>query len=167
MRLLLLAMALAAPLHAQTLSGQDFSNFDKPQESPAKRQQVTYIAEQQIVQANKPAVLELRFQVREGYHVNSHKPLSELQIPTELTLDAAPGLKPAAPEYPAGKPYKIGSGDLAETLDVYTGDFTIRLPVQSTPGPHTAAATLRYQACDRAACYPPKTLKLEVPFTAK
>jgi len=27
--------------------------------------------------------------------------------------------------------------------------------------------TLRYQACDQAACYPPKSLPVEVIFTAK
>jgi hypothetical protein len=27
--------------------------------------------------------------------------------------------------------------------------------------------SLRYQACDSAACYPPKTLPIQVVFTAK
>jgi hypothetical protein len=34
-------------------------------------------------------------------------------------------------------------------------------------GAHTVNGTLRYQACDNAACYPPKSLPVQMVFTAK
>ncbi|MEO6804873.1 MAG: protein-disulfide reductase DsbD domain-containing protein [Edaphobacter sp.] len=52
-------------------------------------------------------------------------------------------------------------------MDVYSGSFTVKLPVVAEPGTHTVAGTLRYQACDRAACYPPKNLPVQILFTAK
>jgi hypothetical protein len=102
----------------------------------------------------------------EGYHVNSHTPKSDFLIPTTLKLDAADGVKAGATEYPAGKMYSF-SFDPTEKLDVYAGDFTVKLPVVAAAGDHTVSGVLRYQACDNAACYPPKTLPVQVLFTAK
>jgi hypothetical protein len=127
---------------------------------------VAYAAEAQTVPAGKSAVLELRFHVMEGYHVNSHTPKSELLIPTALKLDAADGVKAGALVYPAGKSYSF-SFDPTEKLDVYAGDFTVKLPVVAAAGEHTVNGTLRYQACDNAACYPPKSLPVKVLFSAK
>jgi hypothetical protein len=50
---------------------------------------------------------------------------------------------------------------------VYAGDFTVKLPVVAAAGDHTINGTLRYQACDNAACYPPKTLPLQVTISTK
>ena len=47
------------------------------------------------------------------------------------------------------------------------GDFTVKVPVTASAGEHTMDGTLRYQACDSAACYPPKSLVVKVLFVAK
>ena len=65
-----------------------------------------------------------------------------------------------------GTPYSF-SFEPKEKLDVYTGSFTIKLPVVAAAGEHTVEGALRYQACDHAACYPPKTLPVQILFTAK
>jgi len=136
-------------------------------DAPVKpKSYVVYAAEPQTVRAGKSAVLELRFRVVEGFHVNSHTPKSDLLIPTQLKLDAAEGVKLGALEYPAGKLYSF-SFEPDEKLDVYAGDFTVKLPVTATAGEHTVTGTLQYQACDNAACYPPKTLPVQLVFTAK
>jgi hypothetical protein len=134
--------------------------------APKPKAYVVYAAEPQTVAAGKRGVLELRFHVVEGYHVNSHMPKSELLIPTALMLQPAAGVKTEALVYPAGKMYSF-SFDPSEKLDVYAGDFTVKLPVVAAPGEHAVEGTLRYQACDKAACYPPKTLAVKVLFTAK
>jgi len=128
---------------------------------------VSYAAEPQTVAAGKRAVLELHFRVAEGFHVNSHTPKSELLIPTELTLTPDAGMEDAGKmEYPAGTEYRVATSP-GERLDVYTGGFRIRLPVLARAGQHLLTGALRYQACDRAACYPPKSLPVQVLFTAK
>lgn len=127
---------------------------------------ILYAAEPQTVPAGHHAVLELRFQVMPGYHVNSHTPKSQFLIPTVLTLQPANGVKADPLEYPAGKPYSFAF-DPNDKLDIYAGDFIVKLPVVAAPGDHTLDGTLRYQACDNASCYPPRTLPVKVVFTAK
>jgi hypothetical protein len=156
--LALLAAAAAPFAHAQ------MGNMDAPRATP--KAYVLYAAEQQVIPAAKQATLELRFHMLPGYHVNSHTPKSELLIATALTLQSADGVKPGAPLYPAGQSYSF-SFDPSEKLDVYAGDFTIKLPVVATAGQHTVDGSLKYQACDNASCYPPRTLPVKVVFTAK
>jgi len=127
---------------------------------------LTYAAEQQSVVAGRRGNLEMHFRVAPGYHVNSHTPTSELLIPTELTFEPQPGVTAGKMEYPAGTGYSFPSAP-GEKLDVYTGDFSVRLPVEAKAGEHTLTGVLRYQACDHAACYPPKRLPVQVLFTAK
>jgi DsbC/DsbD-like thiol-disulfide interchange protein len=127
---------------------------------------VVYAAEAQTIPAKKPAVLELRFQVLDGYHVNSHRPGSQLLIPTAVTLEPATGVKVGEPQYPRGMPYSF-SFDPGTKLDVYAGTFTVKLPVIVSAGEHILDGTLKYQACDNASCYPPRTVPLKVLFNAK
>jgi hypothetical protein len=146
------------------LPAQQIGNLDAP--APKAKTFVVYAAEQQDVAAGKRSVLELRFRVVDGFHVNSHTPKSELLIPTQVSFQPAAGVKTEAVEYPAGTSYSF-SFDPTEKLDVYSGDFTVKLPVVAKVGTHTVDGTLQYQACDHAACYPPKSLPVQVIFTAK
>jgi hypothetical protein len=106
-------------------------------------------------------VVDLNFRVPPGYHINSNTPKSEFLIPTALKMELPTDIVLGKITYPAGD-------DLAfpfspdEKLNVYTGDFTIALAVHPlhsvVPGKYMMHGVLRYQACDNAACYPPKTL---------
>lgn len=147
--------AFALSLHQ--LSAQDAA---KPKNT------VVYVAESQTVAAGKKATIELHFKVVDGYHVNSHTPKSEYLIPTALKTDPSSGVTEGVPVYSAGQEFNF-SFSPTEKLDVYSGDFTIKLPVTAEVGEHTVPAMLHYQACDHAACYPPKSLPLQVLFTAK
>ena len=139
-------------------------SLDAP--APKPKSYVVYSAEQQVVTAGKRSVLELHFRVIDGFHVNSHTPKSELLIPTQIVLQPAAGVKAEALEYPAGTSYSF-SFDPSEKLDVYSGAFMVKVPVVAEAGAHSLSGSLRYQACDHAACYPPKSLPVEVLFTAK
>jgi len=146
------------------IPAQQVGSLDAP--APKTKSYVVYAAEPQAVTAGKRSVLELNFRVVDGFHVNSHTPKSELLIPTKITLQPVAGVKADAVEYPAGQSYSL-SFDPSEKLDVYSGAFTVKLPVVAEAGMHTVEGTLRYQACDHAACYPPKSLPVQVIFTAK
>lgn len=163
LRLALLASFCALP-GVGALPAQQVGNLDAP--APKPKSYVVYEAEQQNIPAGKRGVLELHFRVVDGFHVNSHTPKSELLIPTQISLQPAAGVKAEALEYPAGTSYSF-SFDPSEKLDVYTGAFTVKLPIVAEAGMHTVDGTLRYQACDHAACYPPKSLPIQVIFTAK
>lgn len=151
-------LALVAGAQAQQLGG-----FDAPAKAKGH---VSYAAEPQSVTAGKRGELELHFRVAPGYHVNSHTPKSELLIPTELKLEPEAGVSAGKMEYPAGTAYRFPT-EPGEALDVYTGAFNVKVPVEAKAGEHTLTGMLRYQACDKAACYPPRSLPVQVLFTAK
>jgi hypothetical protein len=154
---------IARVLLAALLLGQ--GGFDGVS-AGGKKSYVIYVAEPQEVAAGRASVLELRFHVQPGFHVNSHTPKSEFLIPTRIEMRPADGVRAGAIEYPAGHPYSF-SFSPKESLDVYSDDFTVKLPVAASRGTHEMDGELKYQACDKAACYPPKTLPIKVLFTAK
>ena len=137
------------------------------QDQAAKpKSNVLYVSEPHTIAAGKRSVIELTFKVADGYHVNSHTPKSDFLIPTDLKTQPVTGVNQSAPEYSAGQEFSF-SFSPNEKLDVYSGSFTVKLPVVAQAGDHTVDATLHYQACDHAACYPPKSLPVQVLFTAK
>ena len=119
-------------------------------------------------QRTRATMVNLDFRVPAGYHVNSNAPKSEFLIPTALKMDLPTDIILGKIEYPAGTDMSFPfSPD--EKLSVYSGDFTIAVAVHPlhsvVPGRYQMRGVLRYQACDNAACYPPKNLP--VSFEAK
>lgn len=153
-------LAVACIVSCLAVSGQQIEGFSAPVKS---KQFVVYAAEEQTVPAGKKGAVDLQFHVIDGYHVNSHRPKSELQIRTELKLDEAAGVTTGDPTYPGGKPYRLAD----ETLDVYTGAFAVTVPILATAGGHSIHGVLRYQACDKSACYPVRALPVELVVQAK
>ncbi len=113
------------------------------------------------VQRAEQTMVNLNFRVPPGYHINSNTPKSEFLIPTALRIELPTDIILGRIEYPAGTDITLPfSPD--EQLSVYSGDFTIAVgvhPLHSVvPGKYEMRGVLRYQACDNAACYPPKSL---------
>src|SRR5277367_3419437 len=118
----------------------------------------------------KQTMISLNFRVPPGYHINSNTPRSEFLIPTALKMEVPTDIMLGKIEYPAGEDLTFPfSPD--EKLSVYAGDFTVAIGVHPllsvVPGKYMMHGVLRYQACDNAACYPPRTLpvSLEVKVT--
>jgi thiol:disulfide interchange protein len=131
-------------------------------QTPGKAPTIT-IAPVPLVTAQRAqqTMVNLDFRIPAGYHVNSNTPKSEFLIPTALKMDIPTDIILGKIEYPAGEDRAFPfSPD--EKLSVYSGDFTIALgvhPLHSVvPGKYVIHGVLRYQACDNAACYPPKNL---------
>ena len=160
MKTLSLLLALLLP----SAIAQDLGLLDRAPEK--NRQYVSYTSEPQVLSVSKGGVLKLHFRVLESFHVNSHTPGSAFLIPTKLELDGKERLKISSPEYPAGKPYSL-SFDSGNILDVYADDFTVKIPIIAPAGSWELHGSLRYQACDKALCYPPRSLPVSVFFTAK
>jgi hypothetical protein len=116
----------------------------------------------------KPATISLLFRVANGYHINSNQPKAEFLIPTVLKIDAATDIVIGKTTYPEGQDMSFAFAP-DEKLNVYTGDFKVDVlvrPLRSVEtGKYVVRGTLKYQACDNAACYPPK--QLPVSFDVK
>jgi hypothetical protein len=133
---------------------------------PVARQHVAALTDAIEVKAGREQVVELRFRVQDGYHINSHTPKDGLLIPTELRLEAAPTLVVKGEAYPAGAAFKLAIGD-GEVLDVYQGEFRVQVRVVAAPGSSTLTGSLKYQACDSSACFPPRVLPVVVAVSAR
>jgi Thiol:disulfide interchange protein DsbD, N-terminal len=112
----------------------------------------------------EPGWVSLHFQVEPGFHINSHTPLESYLIPTSLIWDPPTDIVIEGSTYPKGELRSFAFAPDSK-LSVYTGAFVITAQVHPLS---TVAATrymvhgqLKYQACDNAACYPPKRLPVE------
>jgi hypothetical protein len=109
----------------------------------------------------KAATVPLSFRVSRGYHINSNRPKSEFLIPTTLKIDATTDIVIGKTTYPEGQDMSFAFAP-DEKLNVYTGDFQVDVlvrPLHSVQvGKYIVRGILKYQACDNAACYPPKQL---------
>lgn len=120
------------------------------------------------VQQGKSGTVPLAFRVVRGFHINSNQPKSEFLIPTSLKVDATTDIVIGRITYPEGKDMSFAFAP-EEKLNVYSGDFQLGVnvrPLRSVqPGKYIVRGNLKYQACDNAACYPPK--QLPVSFEVK
>jgi hypothetical protein len=120
------------------------------------------------VTRGQAAPVSLHFRVAPGFHINSNTPKSEFLIPTALKMDAPTDIALTKTTYPEGKDMAFPFAP-DEPLNVYSGDFTVTLTVRPLhtvmPSKYAIHGELKYQACDNAACYPPK--KLPVDFEVK
>jgi hypothetical protein len=120
------------------------------------------------VAAGKPATVELKFRVNEGFHINSNVPRSSYLIPTKLTLSPPTDVGVGKITYPAGTDIVLPFAP-DEKLNVYSGEFAITANVSSlhtaTPGHYRMHGELSYQACNDRAWYPPKKLPVAVGVT--
>ena len=111
----------------------------------------------------KPSTVPLTFQVASGYHINSNHPKSEYLIPTALKIEATTDIVVGKIVYPDGEDKSFAFAP-DEKLNVYTGEFKVDVvvhPLRSVqPGKYIVRGSLKYQACDNTACYPPKTLPI-------
>jgi hypothetical protein len=111
-----------------------------------------------------PGKVQLRFRIGSGFHVNSNKPKSEFLIPTALKLDVPTDIVIGRITYPPAQEMSFAFAP-EEKLSVYTGEFPLGVVVRplasAVPGTYMIRGQLKYQACDNAACYPPKKLPVQ------
>jgi hypothetical protein len=152
-RLLIFVFVLAAG----AVSAQDF-----PPGSRAPS--VAYSPpETKSVYRGHPGTVELQFRIASGFHINSNQPKQEYLKKTELKLDAPTDIAVIKVKYPAGEDRSFPF-DPNEKLNVYSGDFAVDVTVRPLktvlPAKYAVHGTLKYQACDNAACYPPKQMPI-------
>jgi Disulphide bond corrector protein DsbC len=108
--------------------------------------------------------VNLEFHVSPGFHINSNKPGAEYLIPTTLKLDVPTDIVVGKTTYPPGQEMSFAFAP-NEKLSVYSGTFTLAVSVRPLasvlPTKYEFHGSLRYQACDNAACYPPKNLPVK------
>jgi hypothetical protein len=110
-----------------------------------------------------PGTVQLQFRIASGFHINSNQPKQEYLKKTELKLDAPTDIAVMKVAYPVGEDRSFPF-DPDDKLNVYSGDFAVDVTVRPLktvlPAKYAVHGTLKYQACDNAACYPPKQMPI-------
>jgi len=139
-------------------------------QTPGERQPSVIMAPVGNVQlrAGSTADLALDFRIGADFHINSNKPRADYLIPTVLKLNPAEPVAIADVKYPAGEDMTF-SFSPNEKLSVYSGDFSIstvlKAPASAAAGTYPVKGELRFQACDRSACYPPRSIPVQFQVT--
>ena len=121
---------------------------------------------QATVAAGKSSVVDLRFHIADGLHINSHRPHDANLIPTQILVADSTGLNTTAVDFPVGTDTAFAFAP-NEKLNVYAGDFSLHAHITAKPGTHTWQGVMRYQACDNSQCLPPRKVPVSVDITAK
>ena len=103
------------------------------------------------------ALVTVKIDVAQGWHIWANKPGDENAIPTEVEVKVSGGAKAGKPAYPAGHPYPAGG-------KIYEGATSIVIPV-TLPKPTAKAVlnlTVKAQGCNATSCLPPVNLPLTV-----
>jgi hypothetical protein len=112
----------------------------------------------------KPGTVDLHFRIDGGFHINSNTPTTDFLIPTTLKLTAPTDIVVGKVIYPPGEQMSFPFAP-DEKLSVYTGvvilGVVVRPLVTVVPGKYAFHGQLKYQACDKAACYPPRQLPVD------
>jgi len=109
------------------------------------------------------ATITIEANLPKGFHANSNKPTEAYLIPLTLKWTSGP-LTMESVEYPKPSMEKYSFSDTP--LSVVTGDFKIttkfKVPADAAGGPASQVGSLKYQACNDRACFPPKTVPVSV-----
>ncbi len=116
------------------------------------------------LQPGKPARLAVVLDIPKGFHAQSHAPLADNLIATDVKLDAQPGLTFGPAVFPAAHilHYEALGGDVS----VYSGKTIIVVPVtvaaDRVVGPVEIAGSVRFQVCDDKTCFKPENVKFKI-----
>lgn len=115
------------------------------------------------VQAKIPMVID------PGFHVNSNAPNEQYLIPLKLTWKSTGALEAGQIVYP--KPTQERYEFSEKPLSVFTGKFDVtanfKVAANAPAGPGVAVGTLRYQACNDKACFPPKNVEVALSYAVQ
>ena len=104
--------------------------------------------------------------IKDGWHLNSNKPLDDYLTPTSVKLKDSTGYKILNIEYPQEIISKLQFSD--SELSLYEGNVTIKVMLEKNSGlfkvPNIASFELEYQSCNNKTCLFPvqKTLSVEL-----
>ncbi len=111
--------------------------------------------------------LVLILDIKDGWHINSHQPIQDYLIGTELRLQFQNLFFLADTVYPEPREYEFSFAG-GEVLLVYEGTeyifMTLRASSSLEPGEYTLIGSLSVQACDDNTCLAPSFIRVEVPL---
>ena len=116
------------------------------------------------VRRGRSAQAVVVMEIPAGYHVNSNRPLEKFLIPTQLQIEAPPGVKVSAVSYPRAllRRLKFSKSQVAVYEGKATMRFNVTVPASFGSDSAEVKARLRYQSCNDEFCFPPGTREIKI-----
>lgn len=143
--------------------GQDLSSgFDAPADDP--HVELTPLWSATGVVPGETIVMAIRFDIAEGWHVQSHAPRVDWQVPTTVALENLPdGVTYGDIQWPEIHTETMDLGFGKQELDFFVGEayvyIKVSVPADTKPGEYAFKAVVEYQACDDQNCDTPRAKK--------
>ena len=119
-----------------------------------------------VLKAGKNSTLNIKLDVKSGFHIQGNQISQEFLIRTTIDIDSSENIKPGKAIFPVPKKFRLEGAD--DWMDVYDDSFRIKIPMETAKqmekGSYALKAKLRYQACDAKTCFFPKTILFKIPY---
>ena len=116
--------------------------------------------------SNAACKVLVRLTIAEHWHINANPAQPDFLIPTRLTLKSKLGTRLGTVRYPAPEKLEVPESD--EPYLVYSGTAdlvgVLEVPAAAAGLREELTLEIKYQACNKDECLPPKTLSLKMPI---
>ncbi len=121
-----------------------------------------------LVDGRKPFTITLAAEIKEGYHIQSSKPLEEYLIPTRVEL-VSDEFELEEVILPKGELKSFSFSE--EKVSVYGGtvraELTLKAKSETTPGNYSVEIVYHYQACNDRQCLRPTKKQISLTVTLR
>jgi thiol:disulfide interchange protein DsbD len=130
-----------------------------PFSSPGELVQAETFASLNAFHPGSSGHIAIRVTVKDGWHINSNRPLDEYLIPTVLEVNAPDGITVTDILYPEAELAKLEISD--KKMSLYHGTVVlgagIAIDETTLPGEYTVRLVVKYQGCNNMTCLEPSS----------
>ena len=120
------------------------------------------------VSVEKKIILEIRLDIRDGWHINSNKPFDEFLTPTSVSLKDSSAFSEIKTEYPAPEIIRL---EFSQTdLSLYQNQAVIKMilkPKDSEIKEINIEGSVFYQPCNNQTCLFPTKKQFSAVYKSK
>jgi len=158
-------LILATAMHLDQTGGEAVAEEAGPR-ARGQRVQTEVSGPDSPVAPGEEFRMQVRIDVEQGWHINSHEPLQEYLVPTELSMADVGAFSLESMDYPEGKRVSLDFSD--EDLSVYEGQVVIEATMRVSPDAEAGTVDLPFevsvQPCSDTQCLSPQKLRVSFPI---
>ena len=128
--------------------------------------QIEAHASQDTVHPSESFDITVTATIKEGFHINSHRPLDEFLVPTALKFDATDGISfdPVSYPEPTLRLFAFSNNKMSVFENKIKMGSVAAVSSGISPGHVKLSGHLDFQGCDDTRCFRPESLKFEIPL---
>ncbi|MEA1933456.1 MAG: cytochrome c biogenesis protein CcdA [Thermodesulfobacteriota bacterium] len=126
--------------------------------------QIEAHASRDTVHPSKSFDITVTATIKEGFHINSHRPLDEFLVPTALKFDTTDGISfgPVTYPEPTLRSFAFSNNKMSVFENKIKMDSVAAVSTGISPGHVILSGHLDFQGCDDTRCFRPESLRFEI-----